>query len=515
MNEFASDRDVLEGPLKHRKCTDVLCYLFFVAFWIFIIAISINGFVHGNLTNVAQPFDSDGFACGQGNRVDYHFLFINDPYSSKYNENMVCVRTCPTGPNDVVDCIPNTDIKNCNQLKPYASYGFANRLCVPRAKTTVDSVKKRINITYVTNAIQDIKESWWVFLVMVIIALVICFLWYWITKYCASVMISIMLIGSLAALILFGVFSWNKYKELSNESNYNQDTANTYKNTAIVLWILAGVFLLLILCLLGRIRLGARLIEASADFITDQPIVMLVPVIFAVKIALFIAIWTIAFIYTFSNGTIRYDPGDLFGDMVWTKQNEAFVWFLIFALCWGISFYMSANIFVLAAMSAGWYFGRYDGQSVGLCTAIWWAYFYHLGTLAFGSFIIALLWFAQLVLNYMYQKLKEVGQDSIIFKCASCFIACFERFMRFFNKHAFIEVVLRNYSFCTAAAKCVEVLTTNFLRLAILSSLVELFLFLGTIVISVGVTIIGHYILKAYGEANNITYETIGPLIVY
>lgn len=514
MAEFETENDVLEGPLKHRKCTDVLCCLFFAAFWIFVFIIAINGFVKGDLNNIAQPFDSDGFACGKGDRLEYRFLFIDNPYSAKFNENMVCVRECPAENGQVVDCVPNTDIKKCDDMKVYGSYGFANRLCVPISGITVDSVKKRINITYITNAVEDIKDALWILVVMIVISFIICFVWYYLTQYCAGIMITLMLVGSLTALILFGALSWKRYTNLIQESDYNKDTASTFKNTAIVLWVLAGIFLLLILCLISRIRIGAKMIAAAADFITDQPSVMFVPIFFTLKNAVFILLWVIAFAYTFSNGTIRYDPGDLFGDMVWTKQNEAFVWILVFALCWGISFNDSASMFVIAAMSAGWYFGRYNGQSVGFLTALWWAFFYHLGSLAFGSFIIALLWFIQLVLNYMYQKLKEIGQDNFLYKCAACFVACFERFMRFINKHAYIEIVLRNYSFCPAAAKCVEVLTTNFLRFAVLSGLVELFLFLGTVIISVCITIIGHFILKAYGNAYNIVFETIGPLIV-
>lgn len=514
MTEFENENDVLEGPLKTRKCTDVLCFLVFAAFWVFIFVIAFIGFSKGNLNQIAQPYDSDGFPCGQGDRLDYHFLFINDPFSVKYNENMVCVKSCPTGEKQQVECIPNTDIKKCNDITSYPSYGLAARLCVPTGGMTVDSIKKRFNITYISHMVEDIKDALWILLAMVGISLVICFIWYFMIQYCAGIMITIMLIGSLAALVVFGWLSWIKYTDLLAESDQNKDSAQTYKTTAIVLWCVAGVFLLLILCLISRIRLGAKMIQSAADFITDTPTVMLVPVFFTIKQAAFILLWVITFAYTFSVGTLRYDPGDIFGDMVWTKQNEAFVWILVFALCWGVSFNMSASMFIIASMSAGWYFGRYDGQTIGFFKATCWAFTYHIGTIAFGSFIIAILWFIQLILNYMYQKLKETGQDSFLFKCAMCFVACFERFMRFFNKHAYIESVLRNYSFCPAAAKCIEVLTTNFLRFAVLSGLVELFLFLGTIILSVCITIIGHFILKAYGNAYNIVFETIGPLVV-
>ena len=57
-------------------------------------------------------------------------------------------------------------------------------------------------------------------------------------------------------------------------------------------------------------------------------------------------------------------------------------------------------------------------------------------------------------------------------------------------------------------------MTSNFLRFAVLSGIVELFLFLGTLIISVIMTFVGYLILRAYGHSFNVEYETFGPLIV-
>ena len=514
MSEFETERDVMSGPLRHRKFTDVFCLLIFAAFWVFVAVIAVTAYTQGDMDNIAQPYDSDGYPCGKEDRLDYRYLFIDNPRSSKYNEKMVCVRRCPKEDDERVDCVPNSSVEHCHDLTTYASYGFASRLCIPKSRISVDSVKKRINISYINTMVEDIKDAMWVFIVMVVISITVCFLWYFLVQYCAGIMIMVMLLGSLVALIFFGVINWNKYKDFSEESDYNQNTANNYKNTAIVLWVLSGIFLLLILCLIGRIKLAAKMMQAAADFITDRPSVLLVPIIYTFLTAGFIIWWMVTFLYMYSVGELKHSPSSIFGKILWTQRTEAYVWSLIVALLWGISFNDSASIFIIAAMSAGWYFGRYEGQSVGLFQAMSWAYSYHIGTLAFGSLIIAALWLIQIVLDYMYQKLKDIGQENFLYKCAMYFVSCFERFMRFLNKHAYIEVVLRNHSFCPAAMKCVEVLTTNFLRFSILSGLVGLFLFLGTIAISISITIIGNYILKAYSHSFNAEFETIGPILV-
>ena len=82
-------------------------------------------------------------------------------------------------------------------------------------------------------------------------------------------MILIILVGSISSMIAMGFFYWNKYKNLLEESVYNQELADNYKTSAIVFWVLSGIFLLCICCLISRISLAAKIISASADFLTD------------------------------------------------------------------------------------------------------------------------------------------------------------------------------------------------------------------------------------------------------
>lgn len=72
---------------------------------------------------------------------------------------------------------------------------------------------------------------------------------------------------------------------------------------------------------------------------------------------------------------------------------------------------------------------------------------YHLGSVAFGSFIIALIKFIRLIIKYLERKLKQQeGLGPIkhialfLLRCCSCCLACFERCMKYLNKNAYIEV---------------------------------------------------------------------------
>lgn len=120
----------------------------------------------------------------------------------------------------------------------------------------------------------------------------------------------------------------------------------------------------------------------------------------------------------FSIGELKHDPSSFFGDIIWTDKIKLFVWLLVLGGCWWISFILSMGIFTISAMAASWYFDQ-SNNGVNFLVAYCWGYTYHIGTLAFGSLIIAILWVIQIVLEYVYQKLKNTNSSvQFIIKCA-------------------------------------------------------------------------------------------------
>jgi len=81
----------------------------------------------------------------------------------------------------------------------------------------------------------------------------------------------------------------------------------------------------------------------------------------------------------------------------------------------------------------------------------------HLGSVAFGSLIVAIVDMIRLIFDYIHLKLKEVsgaGTSSAVgccLKCLGCLIDCFERFIRFINRHAYIQIAMTGENFCKAA----------------------------------------------------------------
>ena len=106
-----------------------------------------------------------------------------------------------------------------------------------------------------------------------------------------------------------------------------------------------------------------------------------------------------------------------------------------------------------------------------------------------------------MILHYIHNRIKDTDSKlEWVMKCVRCFVACFERLVRFVNRHAYIEVLLRNKTFCGAVAKTVALLTGNFLRLGALMGLVSMVLILGAIFIIFLVTLISFFVIKGIGN---------------
>lgn len=529
-------KQTTKGPIRERKVTDCCCLLLFFAFWLLIGCISIYAYAQGNIDNVAKVIDSDGKPCGEGARLDYPYIYINDPYSAKFYTHTVCVKSCPKTNEEEIQCYPNEDIQFCRDLTVRASYSILTRLCVPKIKELGNLVKKTVHLSYVQESIEDIREVWPMFLVAFVVGCLILAVYLCLMRVCTKVFVFLMLLLVLIGLILLGFYCWNQYKtqleKNSNQSNsegsaqsteekeateYGQQQAKNWKIAAISLWVTSGIFFLCTLLLCSRIALASDILSSAAQFVQNKPSVFIIPIFFTFMLIMFFIFWIPTFSMLSSVGDLSPDETSVFMNIKWSKTTWAFIFIFFFSLLWGVSFNFSQETFSIAAMAASWYFDRKTIGTISPMRAVCWSFSYHIGTLAFGSLLIAILWAIQLILQYVYQKLKETGSNNtavgFAVKCAACFVACFERTIKFINKHAYIETALRNLNFCPAAGKCLEVTTTNFLRFGVLSGLTGLFLFLGSIFISCATTFIMHFFIDLYAQGRNIEVDTIAPLL--
>lgn len=84
-----------------------------------------------------------------------------------------------------------------------------------------------------------------------------------------------MILGTLVGFFLGGGLLFQKYRNLSAKG----EDGNNFKNLAIFLWILGGIFILFIFCICGQINLAITLIKSGSHFISTTFTTLLVPLI--------------------------------------------------------------------------------------------------------------------------------------------------------------------------------------------------------------------------------------------
>lgn len=114
---------------------------------------------------------------------------------------------------------------------------------------------------------------------------------------------------------------------------------------------------------------------------------------------------------------------------------------------------------------------------------------FHLGTLAFGSLIIAIIQFIRIILEYMDHKLKgsENPVAKFFIKCLKCCFWCLEKFVKFLNRNAYIMTAIYGRNFCSAAKEAFSLLLKNFVRVVVLDQVCDYVLFISKLLVTAAV----------------------------
>lgn len=507
-------------PVQQRTCTDIICVILFGCFTLFSITGMIYGFNKGNLENIAQPFDDSGNKCGEDNAKDYPLLFFVAPNSTDLNKrSTVCVKKCPENSQSKLLCYPNKNLTNCNDAYTYETYTFIDRFCIPYSSSAVTEIKSKLQGMEVENFANDIKKSWLVFLICLATAFIVSAVYCYLLEYCAGVVVTVLILGLLGALTFLGFLFNSKYKDIINDDDPANDS-DFYYWCSIACWVLAGVLSLLVCCMWSRIMLAIKIIQAAADFITDYQRVILVPIFNLIAIFAYLTLWVVAGVHIFSVGDSVYVQGKVFGHIVWSTITKVFWYVHLVALVWNSAFALYLSDFVVCVVAITWYFAtNKDNLSNPLTTGYKWGLFYHFGSLAFGSFILGIVWIVQMILAYLQQQVEQVNaEDNKIMKCflkvASCLVNCFERFIKFLSKHAFIEVAMRSSNFCSGSATSMKMIASNGLRFGVLHGLCEIVITFGVFGITAGTLVVGFCLLYYVSYFGDRLSSLAGPLLI-
>jgi len=266
--------------------------------------------------------------------------------------------------------------------------------------------------------------------------------------------------------------------------------------------------------------LAIAIMKAAADYVKDTPTVFLVPPVTVVILLIFYAFWSGAAVFLVSSGD--FNPSTTpFGTITFDKTLKRLLIYHLFGLLWVNAFIIAATQFVLASSTALWYFSQGTGQAAPatIRTSVKRLFRYHFGSIAFGSLILAIVQMIRLVLAYMEaQARKMAGKENKIIvytlRCLQCYVGCFERFIKFLNKNAYIQIALSGKAFCGAAKDAFVLIAGNPLRMGVVSSIGGIFVFFGKIFIAAITALIAFLVLTNWDRYSENIYSPFIPTLV-
>ena len=141
-----------------------------------------------------------------------------------------------------------------------------------------------------------------------------------------------------------------------------------------------------------------------------------------------------------------------------------------------------------------------------------------MGSLAFGAFLLALIWLVRMIFEYIDKQIRDSGVANSAVKAIECAIRCCldccHRFIKFLNTNAYIQVALTGKNFCPAAMEAFALALKNAGSFVITNGIGYLITFLGKLMIAVGNSVIGYLFLTMLPSIKDDIASPISPLIV-
>ena len=155
---------------------------------------------------------------------------------------------------------------------------------------------------------------------------------------------------------------------------------------------------------------------------------------------------------------------------------------LLFGVLWLAQTVHAIGYAAMSGAVSHWFFFRHtsEREAFPLLGALYRAVRFHLGSLAFGALLVALVQTARVVLEFVDQQSKKLQQGSqmaeLAIKCTKCCLWCLEKCLRFITGYAYIYVALNGDAFCAACHDTYKLLV-NYPVQAAVNQLVQSLLF--------------------------------------
>lgn len=290
----------------------------------------------------------------------------------------------------------------------------------------------------------------------------------------------------------------------------NDSEAYTY-NVAVgslIAWAVLGVIFIVFS---GRIHIAIGVIEEASDAFLDIPTAVLFPVfllIISIPISMFCCFACFMLMSLRSvdpaTGAMTYCLDPAVAEIAYPGVGDpdcvilkGMLFAQVFGWLWTVQWFSSIQYTSVAGAVSRWYFtptmdvngdgkDTKDVSSFLLYDSIMRTLFHHLGTMALGSFITAVVICVKYIAVYTITQIQAQSPENKLIQflgnCLKVVIGCMERFIRFLGHIAYIETAIYGTNFCQSVVKAFIRLVKNVVRFSFVTIFSKLVLLLGKLV---------------------------------
>lgn len=293
----------------------------------------------------------------------------------------------------------------------------------------------------------------------------------------------------------------------------------------IVAGLLTFLFACAVICGRKSLQTAIDVIDASADYIAHNKRVILVPNLHFLLNIIVVIVWLFGFAAVMSLNEIKASSVIPQKKDVNFKEKKYFyaAMYMIFGFFWITSFVEYLSRFIIIVGATTYYFNNHrdrqdEEASAEICYGFTCAYWYHPGSIAMGSFIIAVVRFIKFIFYHLAkQAVKRSGDNPMvkaIAACGMCCLNCIEKICDYLNEAAFCYMAVTGDHFFKAAWNGFLLNMKHGLAFAFANTIAKVFMFIG----KVGITVTNCFTLYAimkYVRGDTEEVSSIwGPVIV-
>ncbi|KAI8913146.1 plasma-membrane choline transporter-domain-containing protein [Powellomyces hirtus] len=563
---------------KNRKCHDVFFLILFIIMFAAMCAVGYYSVRYGNVDRLIYGRDSEGNLCGSvigpdsardlqnqtnllyfiGDSNNYRRCVDSCPDTTATDSGIVCKYDIPLAAarldriaqveaNDCTYTIKSKPVLNrcvpiqlLTDIKAAANASFYNETYTLAGGSYKwgQTLSIELNARDAASIIyQDLATNWWVILVCVGAAFVLAYGYLLLLQFFAGAIVWFTIfIVLIVAWVLAAYFIYNyvRIKVLHQgllSVGFDQVDAVLYNEKLLLVLgcIIGGIALILsilVLCLIRRIRLATRIIKEASMALRAMPWIALFPFFKYTVVLIWMAIFVAVMALLATSGTTiaAQVEDDINDGLERTGRSYSSTYtlqylqiYFTFGFLWVYNWLVAIGQTTVAGAIATWYWARDKKRlpSVPVLRSLGRTCRYHLGSLALGSLLIAIVQLIRLIIVELQRRVKGTGNKAAayILCCLQCCFKCVEALLKMLTKNAYVEIAVYGYSFCTAARMAMQLIAANVVRLVVVHKVSNFLIFVGKLAV-VFITTLGGLGLLVYLEGDDEVFANYAvPLI--